>query len=345
VSSAAHAFPPTRVLIAAHNRYATMIGHAMYTLEHNARLMGLGKLAHREVAEFSRSWKNGVTLQAKALDELSHRMETNPALVAKLGRQIDDMFGKYNKFTPAQRAAIQSIAPFLPWYLNAAKYVFWNLPAHHPVSSALMASLRQTINQDTKDGKQAPLNVYAMQELARISPFGIFTPDTTSPGSSPLQVAANLGKGQQLLPGAILPEAQGALYNYAGSNSFGEGPLKSPQGDAKPRSPGAVAAASESLLEAFLPLARYVREIQEGGKPAYGTSTVLSPQPEQGKGQTSVPNRILNPFYSFNRAKGNGPAYGGGITPTGSPNGGGWSVVQSNPKGTGATGTTWKVAP
>lgn len=329
ISSIAHSFPPTRVIIAAHNRYANSFGHAMYTLEHNARLMGLGKLAHREVAEFSRSWKNGVMLQAKALDELAHRMETNPALVAKLGRQIDDMFGKYNKFTPKQRAAIQSIAPFLPWYLNAAKYVFWNLPVHHPVASALMASLRQTINQDIKDGKQAPLGTYAMQELARISPFGIFTPDSTTPS------AAGLASGQQLVPGALLPEAQGALYNYAGSNSFGEGPLKSPSGHVKAKSPGALAAASESLLESFLPLARYVREVQEGGKPAYGTSTVLSPQPEQGKGQTSVANRILNPFYSFNRSKGSGPAYGSNDTAAPTSSGGGWGGSSSSSGGWG----------
>jgi hypothetical protein len=351
ISAAAHSAPISRQIIALHNAYANKVGHAMYHLEHQARLMGLGKLAHKEVSEFSRSWQNGVRLQGRALDELATRLQNNPALVAKLGRQIDDTFGKYNKFTPNQRAAIQSITPFLPWYLSAAKYVLWHLPAHHPVASAVLASLRQTVNQDIKDGKQLPLNAYAMQELARISPFGIFTPDSSTPS---VQGALS---GEQFT-GAVLPQAEGALYNLAGDNSFGEGPLKGPGGDVKAKSPGAAAAFAENLLEAFLPLARYAREAQEGGKPAYGTSTILSPQPEQGKGQTSVANRILNPFYGFerSRASSSAPAYGpaspratGGSSRYSIPNtnaaasGGRWTVVHSNPAGTGSTGTAWKV--
>jgi hypothetical protein len=306
VTAAVHAFPPTRALIAAHNRYADTVGHAMYTLEHNARVMGLGKLAHQEIQSFGFSWQNAVKLQGQALDQLATRLKSDPTLVAKFGRQIDDTFGKYNKFSPRVRSAVQSIAPFLPWYLNAAKYVLWTLPAHHPVASALLASLRQTINQDVADGKQAPLNVYAMQELARISPFGIFSPSSTTPS------LAGLVEGQQLAPGAFLPEVEGSLYNYAGVNSFGEGPLKSPTGDVKAKSSQALAAALNNLLESFLPAARYVRLAEEGGKPAYGTSTVLSPQPEQGKGQTVVANRIFNPFYSFERAQGatSSPAFG-----------------------------------
>lgn len=305
VSAAAHAFPPTRAILAAHNIYANKIGHVMYTLEHNARLMGLGKIAHREAAEFEQSWKHSVVLQGQALDQLASKLKADPALVAKLGRQIDETFGKYNKFSPKVRAAVQSYAPFLPWYLSAAKYVLWNLPAHHPVASSLLAAMRQTVNQDMQDGKQAPLSVYAMQELARISPFGIFSPDSTTPS------LAGAVKGQDLVPGGLLPEAQGALYNWAGLNSFGEGPLKSPSGDVKAQSGPALAAAAESLFESFFPGASKIREAQEGGKPAYGTSTILSPEPEPGKGQTSVANRIFNPLYAFERSEGGGGNYGG----------------------------------
>jgi hypothetical protein len=351
LSAGAHAFPPTRLLIAAHNRYANLVGHTMYSLEHNARLMGLGKIAHQQAQEFGHSWRDAVVLQGKTLDQLASKLKSDPTLVAKFGRQIDETFGKYNKFSPKVRAAIQSYAPFLPWYLNAAKYVLWNLPAHHPVASALLSSLRQTVNQDVADGKQAPLNAYAMQELGRISPFGIFTPPSTHPSTT-----AALG-GQQML-GALLPEAQGSLYNLAGVNSFGEGALKGPHGDVKAQSGPAAAAATENLLESFLPLLRYGRLAEEGGKPAYGTSTIVNPQPESGKGQTSVADRILNPFYSFEKEQGSSaaPAYGAtpasqasntySIPKTGaSASGGKWSVVQSNPAGTGSTGTAWKVVP
>lgn len=298
------AFPPTRVIIAAHNRYADAIGAAMYGLEHNARLMGLGKLSHQHAAEFEAAWKNAVRLQASTLEQLATKLENDPALVAKFGRAIDDTFGKYNKFSPRVRAAVQSYAPFLPWYLNAAKYVLWHLPAHHPVASALLASLRQTINQDVQDGKQTPLNTYAAQELARISPFGIFTPPSTNPSTGAVLAG-------QHITGAVLPQIESAFYNLAGKNSFGDSALKGPGGDINPLSGPAGAAAAENLLEAFLPLARYAREIQEGGKPAYGTSTILSPQPKSGSGGAgAVVNRIFNPFYSFENSKKSGPAYG-----------------------------------
>jgi hypothetical protein len=335
LSSAAHAFPPSRVIIAAHNRYANTIGHAMYHLEHTARVMGLGKLAHQQASEFGHSWQNAVRLQATTLDQLAHKLTTDPALVAKFGRSVDETFGKYNKFSPKVRAAVQSYAPFLPWYLNAAKYVLWNLPAHHPVASALLASLRQTVNQDIADGKQAPLGTYAMQELARISPFGIFTPGSTTPSVS------EFAKGEQVVPGALLPEAQGSLYNLAGLNSFGEGPLKGPGGTVKAKSGPAIASASENLLESFLPLLRYARLAEEGGKPAYGTSTILSPQPKPEAG-TSIANRIFNPFYSFERSKGSGPAYGGPDTTASSA--GKWGGSSSTSSGGGWGGSTAKAA-
>lgn len=313
IASAAKAFPPSRALIAAHNHYADRIGQTMYSLEHTARLMALGKLAHKDVQSFGFSWQNAIRLQGHSLADLATRLKSDPALVAKFGRSIDETFGKYNKFSPRVRAAIQSYAPFLPWYLNAARYVMWHLPAKHPVASALLASLRQTINQDVADGKQAPLNAYSMQELARITPFGIFTPPSTKPSTG----AALAGQG---LTGAILPQLGGSMYNLAGVNSFGSGPLKQPpsgsnyRGDTKPLSGPALASALSNLVESLLPGVRYARLAREGGKPAYGTSTLLDPQPKSGEGQTSVLNRILNPFYSFERAGGAGPAYGSSST-------------------------------
>lgn len=330
ISSAAHALPPTRLIIGAHNRYANLIGHTMYSLEHNARVLGLGQLAHREVSEFSRSWQNAVHLQGQAIEHLARKLESDPALVAKLGRQIDDTFGKYNKFTPSVRAAVQSYAPFLPWYLNAAKYVLWHLPAKSPVASSLLASLRMTVNQDIADGKQLPLSAWAMQALARFTPFGIFTPDSPNPSLS------GVVKGQDLIPGAVgVPQLQGALYNLAGINSFGEGPLKGPQGDVKAKSNAAIGASAESLAEAIVPLVSKVRAALEGGRPSYGTSTLWNPQPKpQQPGQSSsILNRILNPLYGFERSSG-GPSYAG---PGGSSPGGDAGVSGSVLPGEGST--------
>ena len=319
LTSAARAkFSPLRPLIAMHNKYADFVQQAMYGLEHSARTMGLGKIARKQVQEFTGSYQTGLKLQAQNLDMLAGKLRTDPALVAKFGRQIDDIFGKYNKFTPKQRAMIQSVMPFLPWYLNAAKFVLWNLPAKHPVASALLATLRQTVNQDIQDGKQAPLNVYEMQELARLSPFGIFTPPSTEPSTG-----AALA-GQQITE-SLFPQAMGSLYNLSGISSFGSGALTQPptpgakygtsgyKGDVKPQSGPAVAAAAEGLLEGLVPGARYAREALAGGRPTYGASTLLSPQPKAGTksgNAASIINRIFNPFYSAEAVAKSGPAYG-----------------------------------
>ena len=197
----------------------------------------------------------------------------------------------------------------------------WHLPAHHPVASSLLASLRQTVNQDIKDGKCSPLNAYAMQELARLSPFGIFTPPSTSLSTG------NIAAGSAPAIGAFLPQAESSLFNLFGRNAFGTGALKEAptpgakygtpgySGEVNPLSGPSVAATAENLLESFLPLARYARIAEQGGKPSYGTGTILSPQVKPGGGSPSVGTtlgRILNPLYSIQNAQAtpNAPAYG-----------------------------------
>ena len=111
IASAAKALPPTRAIIAAHNRYADTVTAAMYGLEHNARMMALGKLAHKEVQSFGHScWSNAVRLQGSAIADLGERLKADPALTnrSSAGRSTTS-FGKYSKLTLKQRAMIQSV--------------------------------------------------------------------------------------------------------------------------------------------------------------------------------------------------------------------------------------------
>ena len=305
-----HATPVVRQIVAAHNRYANTIMPAVGQMEHAVRVMGMGKMAHAEAQAFGHSWKDAVLLSGETIKQLSERMQADPALVAKLGRQIDNTFGKYNKFTPTQRALIQSFTPFLPWYLTAARFVYMELPLHHPVATALLASTRQTLNQDLADGKKAPLPLWMAQAIARISPFGIFSPPSTDLN------LAGLASGTDIVPGAVLPEATSAYNAWQGVSPFGGAPLKGPpspgntRGYVKAQSPAALATALEALTEAGLPLAQKARIIREGGRPSYATSTLVHPQPKPGTkgGVGAILNRTLNPFYSFDPNA--GPPYG-----------------------------------
>jgi hypothetical protein len=84
------------------------------------------------------------------------------------------------------RRFIQQAMPFLPWYLNAARFVFWTLPAHHPIKSGIYALVANNLQADydashsnlppgdlrgdivTDDGTVLP--------FSRYSPFGAFGP-------------------------------------------------------------------------------------------------------------------------------------------------------------------------
>lgn len=279
-------------IVRAHNLYADRVGAAMGGLEHEFRVMGLGKLARRQLQEFTGSYQAGLRLQGKNVELLAENLKTDPALVAKFGRQIDETFGKYNKLSPKVRAAVQSVVPFLPWYLNAARFVLWTLPAKHPVASALLASVRQTMNQDVADGKQLPLNPFQVSALARFTPFGIF-PEKN-----------NLGSAIETASDPILPQFTGAYNVLHGQNVFGDSPLTSPSGDIKAFDTRTIAPAVESLLESLLPALAQARTIRQGGGTAYGTSTILRPQtkPETAGGAKKILNRLFNPLHAFESA-------------------------------------------
>jgi hypothetical protein len=58
-----------------------------------------------------------------------------------LGRAIDRMYGKYQKFSPDTRSLLLHWSPFLPWYLNVATFLGKVLPVDHPVQAALLADI------------------------------------------------------------------------------------------------------------------------------------------------------------------------------------------------------------
>jgi hypothetical protein len=58
-----------------------------------------------------------------------------------LGRAVDRMYGKYQKFSPERRSLLLHWTPFLPWYINTATFLGKVLPIDHPVQTALLADI------------------------------------------------------------------------------------------------------------------------------------------------------------------------------------------------------------
>jgi hypothetical protein len=61
-----------------------------------------------------------IGLTDKAIQEAAHGLKGTENQVA-LGRAVDRMYGKYQKFSPERRSLLLHWTPFLPWYLNARR--------------------------------------------------------------------------------------------------------------------------------------------------------------------------------------------------------------------------------
>jgi hypothetical protein len=54
-------------------------------------------------------------------------------------RAQHELLGKYEGYSPTMRRLIQTVAPFLPWALSAARFVFWTMPVHHTILTTAAA--------------------------------------------------------------------------------------------------------------------------------------------------------------------------------------------------------------
>lgn len=302
----------------AHNLYADHIGAGMAFLERGFRHIAVGKKVQRDLQEFSHSWARSVRASGSLMQQIVGEHHADPAKVAELGRYVDDAFGKYSKLGPATRAAVQSIAPFATWSINAAKFVYWTLPAEHPVKTAVLASAETVLAQDIADGKKLPLSANVAEQLGRLTPFGIATAGKTGA----------LGGIEQGVTSMFLPQVMGAYNVLHGQNVFGDAPLYGPNGQVTDGGQRGWLALN-ALAEAVAPGLTIARTIREGGGRTYGTSTVFSPQTKPGPGY-GVLNKVLNPFHSFSPpgggggisvgpAVGRGPAVGSGPAVGGGP--------------------------
>jgi hypothetical protein len=207
------------------------------------------------------------------------------------------MLGKYQRFSPTMRRVTQNMAPFLPWYLNAARFVYHTLPARHPVKTAVLASVERTFQKDwaeqyrdtppgdlmqairLKDGGYLP--------VGRFTPFGAFGEVST--------------KGIAQLLDPILPQLSSAIRISAAGQNFAGRPLQLASGDA-PDAGMKSALAVYSLLESFVPLVQIGRRLQERGETPFDDSTIWAPKTKQGTAYhggasaRAAANRVFNPL-------------------------------------------------
>jgi hypothetical protein len=78
-------------------------------------------------------------------DALAGRKGTDAQV--HLVRRLDDAFGQYQGRSPLAQQFIESATPFIPWWLNAVKFVSYVMPRDHPILTTLMADAQQASEQ------------------------------------------------------------------------------------------------------------------------------------------------------------------------------------------------------
>jgi hypothetical protein len=141
------------------------------------------------------------------------------AALQKLARQTDDMLGKYQRFSPTLRRLSQSIMPFVPWFLAAARFVFWTMPVHNTAKTALLIKLSQVNQQAFQDAHAdvppgslklaIPNGKGGFVDLARYTPYGL---------SGPI-AEGDVGT----VTDPLLPQISGVVHALNRQDPFGRG--------------------------------------------------------------------------------------------------------------------------
>jgi hypothetical protein len=263
------------------------LGHAVFALnraiEHGAEYAAIGKFARTQIHEVTGSWLTSIKAAQPALDDLAKGLVETPAQV-RYARYIDETLGKYSRFGPTERRLFQTIAPFAPWYLNSLRFVFWTLPAKHPVKQAVIASVANTFQRDWEaQHRNLPPGSLrhglvrhdgGVVDITRFLPFGAFT---------------SLDNASQL----ALPEFSGTEAALAGKSWTGAD-LRTSHGKATGADRALIAI--NSLAESMVPGMAIGRRLREDGYAAFDNSTILTPKTKPGTKHGSAIDRVFNPL-------------------------------------------------
>ncbi len=245
----------------------------------------IGKVARKEAQELTGSWAKGVRMQEQVAREVARGLLGTPKQV-QFARYVDEVLGKYSRFSPSTRRVIQTFAPFLPWFLNAARFVGHTLPVKHPAKTALLTNVEVALQEEIEASREGlppgslesavRLKDGGLLDLARYTPFGAFT------------------GGPEELAAPLLPQIDSVVAALRGQSFTGR-PLRLESGE-RATSSQRLWLALNALVEGSAPGVSILRRAQEGGGTGFDDSTVFSPKVKPGTKRGGAADRILNPL-------------------------------------------------
>lgn len=260
----------------------------------------IGKQARIEAQELTGSWVKALRMQEDVAREVAQGLLGTSKQI-QFARMADEVLGQYGRFSPGTRRVIQSYAPFLPWFLNAARFVWWTLPARHPAKTALLANVEMTLQDDLDAFRKTvpPGDLESairrkdggLVNLARYTPFGVVT------------------KGAEGIADPLLPQIDSAVAALKGQSFTGR-PLQTQDGK-DPSDGKKLWLALYTLAEGAMPGVQIARRVREKGATPFDDSNVLYPKTKPGTARSGAADRILNPVrptYLSATSSGGAPA-------------------------------------
>lgn len=256
--------------------YADKVFRGNARLESSVYFAALDTEARAEVQSTLGAWHKTLKLAGPAYEDVAKGLlDSNNR--ARYVDAVDRMRGRYTNLSPSGRTAINSYAPFAPWYINALRFIYLTLPASHPVLTGTAAALVTATSDKRKDLGLAPWKegTVAGRDFNRFTPAGIF-----SGGSD--EASGNIKS-------LLLPQVSGILANLGGKDWTGK--------DLPPES-NKYGVAFNTALETFYPFLSRARTVREKGGTALPNSTFLSPKTKPGT-SSNIGAGFGKAFYPF----------------------------------------------
>lgn len=194
----------------------------------------------------------------EAISEAARGLRNTETQVA-MARQVDRAYGRYSKFSPAQRKYIATYTPFAAWTLAATTFVYRVLPKDHPVLTSLLAAA----NEATEEWrKEHGLDLFSEGRLPGFlqGSFPIEGGHIRASRYSPTGAFTDLG---DTLASAVLPQASGVLAALKGEDWKGK-ELRDDNGQPVDFL-GRAKAAAGSFLESTVPILAQAKRVAKNG--------------------------------------------------------------------------------
>lgn len=298
--------PTVRTALRIYNGYAKAIFGLNTFLETQPQIGAFGKYLKDELHRNNVDWGRGMDAHRDAIAALlSGKEGPGGEFQYRAAKSVQNIYGNWSHNTPRARRILADYTPFGMWLRAATKYVFWTLPRHHPIKTAILASLEEmTQNEREKMG----LDVFhsAGNGALPVDSFGLPGPIHVGPinvptgGVLPTTYFTSFGTAQQALSvsGAgdfVLPQFSQLL---SGNVDWKGDQLVHLNGT--PLSPleSAVTIAAKTI-EPMVPFSSVIRQIREHGGSPTPSSNVFFPQVRPGSKRSGrLPQRIagVNPL-------------------------------------------------